>query len=452
MSKLDIKFNLKRPTTDKDSEVIFRVNIGNGETFNYPLKSKALDKVLRIPPSLWDKRNNTPIKVTKIPAKYVKYKATVEELYSIIHKINSLHSDILSVARLNDAKITREYLKKAYDEAFGVSKKTKTLVSIYLTTFIEDITNGVILTNKKTKYENGSIKPYNTLKNNLVMFDYLNELVTDFDSINQDWYDKFINFLYCEAEVIELDMEKEDYTPSSVGKYIKCLKHLMKIAFEKGVSRNTEYEKDYFVAPNMDSFAVVLNIEEIEQLSKLKLEGDELECRDIFLVGCYSGLRQSDFSRIKSHNFQKETDAQGKKITVLSITTKKTGTRVSIPVLENFLEIVTKYNFHLPTVTSFYLNKTIKTIAEKAGITKEVTYKTYKGGSANEVTVPKWKLIASHTCRRSAITNLYFHYKVEAERIMRISGHKDFTTFRKYISFGDTENVLAVAAMMTNKK
>ncbi|MCE5320666.1 MAG: site-specific integrase [Bacteroidales bacterium] len=452
MSKLDVKFNLKRTTTNKDSEVLFRVNCGKSETFNYPLKSKVLDKVLRIPPCLWDAKKQCPVPISKIPPKYIQYKATVDELASIINRIKSEHPDILSKARINGIQINKAYLRKSYDEIFGFAKNTKLLVSDFLTSFINDITKGIILTEKKTKYAEGSIKPYRTLKNNLIMFDCINGLKTNFDDINQDWYDLFINFLYNEAEWIELDLEKEEYTPKSVGKYIKCLKHILKIAYNKGVSRNTEFQKDYFAAPDMDSFAVVLNLDEIAQLAKLEIEGEELECRDIFLVGCYSGLRQSDFNRIKPQDFSVEKNSKGENVTVLSITTKKTATSVKIPVVTSFLELVIRYNYNLPSVSSNKLNKTIKTIAKEAGITQEITYITHKGGELKEITVPKWKLIASHTCRRSAITNLYFHYKVESERIMRISGHKDMKTFRKYIRFGDTENALAVAEIMSNKK
>lgn len=284
------------------------------------------------------------------------------------------------------------------------------------------------------------------------MFDCINGSRTNFNDIDQEWYDKFISFLYNEAEWVELDLEKEEYTPKSVGKYIKCLKHILKVAYNKNISKNLEFQKDYFVAPDMESYAAVLNFDEINQIALLKLDGEELECRDIFLVGCYSGLRQSDFNRIKTQDFSLEKNRKGEDVTVLSITTKKTATAVKIPVVTNFLELVKKYNYNLPSVSSNKLNKTIKTIAKEAGINKEITYNTYKGGELKEITVPKWKLIASHTCRRSAITNLYFHYGIEAERIMRISGHKDMKTFRNYIRFGDTENALAVAEKMSNKK
>jgi len=284
------------------------------------------------------------------------------------------------------------------------------------------------------------------------MFDCINGFQTSFDDIDEEWYNKFIKFLFDDAECIELKLEKDEYTPKSVGKYIRCLKHIMKMAYTKKVSNNIDYQQNYFTAPNKESYAVVLNVEEIKKLAILNLEGEELECRDIFLVGCYSGLRQSDFNRIKPNNFSIKKNSIGKDITILTITTKKTETTVTIPVIDSFLELVKKYNYNLPSVPSNKLNKKIKIIAQKAGICQDITYNTYKGGELKEITVPKWKLIASHTGRRSAITNLYFHYKVEEERIMRISGHKDIKSFRNYIKFGNTENALAVAEKMSNKK
>lgn len=451
MAKLDTKFNLKSPTAIKDSEVWLRVNCGQGETFIYPLKSKALDKVLRIPPLLWDSKKQEPLLLGKIPAKFTSYKATVGELFSVINSIKSAHPNILHTAIVNHKKINKVYLKESYDNLFGFTKvKKQPNVVDYLSMFVKDIESGVILTEKKTKYADGSIKPYRTLINNLKMFDFLNSMETHFNTINLDWYDDFINFLYDDAECIELELSKDEYTPKSAGKYIKCLKHLMKHAYEKELSSNTEYLKKYFKAPDKESFAVVLSIAEINQLANLKLKGTDMECRDIFLVGCYSGLRQSDFGNIKPAFFSEEDDG-GEKVTVLSVNTQKTTTAVKIPVVDNFLAIVKKYNYNLPSISSKVLNERIKKIAEQAGITDEVTFKSFKGGEQKEVVMPKWKLIASHTCRRSAITNMYLYYEIEAERIMRISGHKDYDTFRKYVRFGDNANAIEVGKKLTKK-
>lgn len=411
MSKLDPKFNLKRPTTDKDSEVLFRVNYGDGKTFTYPLKSKALDKVLRIPPTLWDSKKQQPIPITKVPQKYVSYKAALAELASMINKIKAHHSDVMNTARLQERKIDKAYLKESYDIYFGLKKKSKLLVSDYTITIIKYLEDGTILTKKSTRYKDDSIKPYRTFKRNLLMFDYLNEIETRFEDIDQDWYSKFVNFLYDEAECPELEMEKEDYTPSSVGKNIKCLTHVMSEAVNRNVCKNMEFKKKYFKAPNQDSFHIALDIDEIKALYSLKLDGEEKTCRDIFLIGCYSGLRQSDFSKIKSSNFtiEKGQGKNGEDIVILSITTKKTTDPVSIPVVTDFLQLVKSYEFRLPSISSIKLNKAIKIIAEKAGIVEDISFISYKGGIAKEVTTQKCKLIASHTGRRSALTNLYLH-------------------------------------------
>lgn len=452
MSKLDCKFQLKRPKTINDSEVWFRVNCGKGETFTYPLKSTALNKVLRIPPALWDIKKGEPIAVSKIPAKYISYKAVVNELFSIINKIKAAHSNILHTAIVSNIKVNKIFLKEEYDKAFGILKPKKTLVVLdYLDKFVKELEDGVVLTDKKTKYADGSIKPYRTLIHNIKMFDYLNEIQTTFDIIDSDWYDKFINFLYDETECIELKLEKDEYTPKSVGKYIKCLKRLMNYAYEKGFSTNAEFKKKYFKAPDKESYAVVLNVSEIELLAKLQLEGVDEQCRDIFLVGCYSGLRQSDFYKIKASDFATEKNSSGDDVTILTINTQKTATLVKIPVVNNFLNIVQKYNYNLPTITSIVLNERIKFIAEMAGITNDVSYISYKGGVQRQIVMPKFKLIASHTCRRSAITNMYFYYRIEAERIMRISGHKDYKTFEKYIRFGNTENAIIVGEQLKKK-
>ena len=40
---------------------------------------------------------------------------------------------------------------------------------------------------------------------------------------------------------------------------------------------------------------------------------------------------------------------------------------------------------------------------------------------------PRWELVASHTARRSCITNMYLTEKYSAQQMMSVSGHKTET-------------------------
>ena len=46
---------------------------------------------------------------------------------------------------------------------------------------------------------------------------------------------------------------------------------------------------------------------------------------------------------------------------------------------------------------------------------------------------PKWKMVSSHTARRTAITNMYLSGKYTTLQMMHVSGHKKEKTFYNYI-------------------
>lgn len=56
--------------------------------------------------------------------------------------------------------------------------------------------------------------------------------------------------------------------------------------------------------------------------------------RDLFLIGCYTGLRYSDFSEIQPANIAKDGNQQ-----YLNIRTQKTDERVVIPLKPKVIEI-----------------------------------------------------------------------------------------------------------------
>ncbi len=60
----------------------------------------------------------------------------------------------------------------------------------------------------------------------------------------------------------------------------------------------------------------------------------------------------------------------------------------------------------------------------------------------------KWELVASHTARRSCITNMYLSKKFSVQQMMSISGHKTESMFYKYVKLSLDEyadNVASVA-------
>jgi len=45
----------------------------------------------------------------------------------------------------------------------------------------------------------------------------------------------------------------------------------------------------------------------------------------------------------------------------------------------------------------------------------------------------RWEMVSLHTARRTFITNVYLSGKFSVEFMMKLSGHKKYDTFKKYV-------------------
>lgn len=163
--------------------------------------------------------------------------------------------------------------------------------------------------------------------------------------------------------------------------------------------------------------------------------------RDIFLIGYYTGQRISDYNGIKKEQI-KNFDGQE----VFEFTQQKTSKRLYVPVHSRIREIMEKrYNgFPPPKLNNPDLNEYIKKVGEKAEINELVTVTKNIGGKKTSENVPKYKLIVSHSARRSFCSNAYLS-KMPVIDIMSISGHSTEREFYKYIKVTPQERAVKIA-------
>lgn len=198
-----------------------------------------------------------------------------------------------------------------------------------------------------------------------------------------------------------------------------------------------------------------MNNDELQALYEMPLDGLEAQVRDLFLVGCYTCQRYSDYSALSANNFT--TTSRGTK--VVRLIQKKTNTPVVVPIMnDNLLRIAERYNFKIPSITDVILNRYIKDILKRLSETvpsllnTEVTKLTmrernmeergdveFMRNEDGEVIKYRYDLVTSHTARRSGITNLYLTGLFDIVQMMSISGHKDQRTFLEYIKLSSDE-------------
>ncbi len=189
-----------------------------------------------------------------------------------------------------------------------------------------------------------------------------------------------------------------------------------------------------------ESYSVYLPEDEILKIYFYKeLNRKEEVVRDYFVIGCLTGLRFSDFSRIEKSNFQDNN-------TVIRIKTQKTGKVVHIPVDKYVLEIMEKYNWKLPKCCCIQaFNGILRYLCKRIGFNEEIKCERTIGLKVVSNTKNKWEMISSHTARRSFATNMYKAGFMIAE-IMGITGHTSEKTFFQYIRFSNE----SVARSMIN--
>lgn len=245
-----------------------------------------------------------------------------------------------------------------------------------------------------------------------------------FEHINMDFYYDFVKF-----------MQGRGLSTNTIGNYIKKVKVFMNEATDRGINKNMEYLNRRFKAPEERADTIYLTQEEILRIYELDLSGNKKldEARDLFVVGCYTGLRFSDLKQIHRGNFIKDNRQ-------IRIKTQKTGEVVAIPVNRFVREIFQKYEGKLPTsITNLKLNSCIKEIGELAKISDNVLINITKGGKREQRSHLKHELICTHTARRSFATNSYLA-DVPTISIMKITGHSTEKAFLKYIRLTQEEN------------
>lgn len=353
--------------------------------------------------------------------------------------------------------------KHEEEEAYKrmVQAKEDADVILYLTNLIEGMKNGSLLIegkgrNRGEKYTVSTIKMWNNLLG--ILRRYNNEHPFTWSDIDKHFAVDFQNWL-----------ENEGYMAKSVNKYVGQFIALINRAYNDGKHTNVGASTSFIkkaVAEEKKATEIYLTADELNALYNMQLTGEDAIVRDVFIVGCCTCQRVSDYSNLKRENFT--TTARGTKVVKLKQT--KTRRNVVIPVLDDkLLKIAKKYNYQIPSVPDQVLNRYIKDICKRLSVNVKslavelptvLTMKerakeereeiSYKRDSHGRVVKPRYELITSHTARRTGITNLYLTGKFDVFQMMSVSGHKEAKTFKEYIKLSDEEIAEGIAEKMDN--
>jgi integrase len=315
--------------------------------------------------------------------------------------------------------------------AIATAKKESKEFLPLMMNFIEASEDGSRRSKKGTKITKGTIKTYKTVHALLTKFQKEKGRIV-FGRIDQAFYNRLVQFC-----------EEEGYTTNYTGKIIKVLKTYLEYAVKfQEVKLSKNYDAKDFVVLKEDIDEIYLTNEELMKMYHLDLEAmSEKYClaRDLFLIGAYTGLRVSDYTKLSEKNIDEHNGKQ-----FFKVIARKTGNEIIIPIAQIVHDIIDR-NGGLPkTMPDQKLNQLIKEVGESAGIDETIIQTKTIGGKKVESKFMKFDLIQSHTARRSFCTNAYLG-GLDTLSIMAVSGHKTESNFLKYIKVTKQEQADRIA-------
>ncbi|MEH6745803.1 MAG: phage integrase SAM-like domain-containing protein [Maribacter arcticus] len=233
---------------------------------------------------------------------------------------------------------------------------------------------------------------------------------------------------------------------NTIGKYIKCLKTILKNAKQFGLKVHPEVEFDGFRSTKEKTYFVTLNQDEIETIFNLDLsDSPYLEnARNWLIIGVWTGARVSDLLNFTSDNINNG---------FIEYQAQKTKQKIMLPVHWQVQSIIEGNNGQFPRkISNQRYNDWIKEISKKAGIVqlcKGAIYLVDPDKKGKKIKTPqrkvlgnypKWKLVSTHTARRSFATN---HYgKLPTPIIMSVTGHTTEKMLLAYIGKTPQDNAI----------
>lgn len=373
--------------------------------------------------------------------------------------------ELIDDVRLSDIRAAEA--QKEEEEKRRKAEEKKMTLSKYIEQYLKEIKAGARQTDSGKCYSPETIRTIVTSVNQWKAFQKKKHKVYDFDDVDMKCYYDFTTFLKTKTKKKGDEEVFAGYSINTVGKCIKQLKAILNAAETEGYHHNAIYKNKKFKGTRVEVDNVYLTKEELQKLMDLKFEkpGTGMEiARDIFMVGCWTAQRVSDYNNISKDSIQTlvkrsiedvpNPDKPGetmevikkKEITYISIRQQKTGAKVAIPCSTQLLEILKKYDFQMPHLEDQVINRYLKDLCKAAGIDDMVEIEETKGGTPKKVWKPKYDLVHTHTARRTGATLMYLS-GMDVYDIMKITGHSSPVMLKKYIK----ADQLTVVEKITDK-
>jgi integrase len=403
-----IRFYLTRPNGDASTTIFSRISYKGG-TLKYYTNEK-------IKPIQWS--------ATKGQAK-----PTAEIINVNLRQFEAIVDNAINAYK-NDNKQQHpslDKLRSVLDAAYKGQKDAKTFETYYIA-YLNEIKEGK-RTNEGINFGLRRIQDYaNTF-----------EHLTEFKAKVKGRYKREITFELLDdkfARDFKHYLETvQKHNPNTIAKVLKMLKAVIRAAIADNVIKDAALLTAKL--PSADTDDISLSIEQLQALSTAALDGTMKEIRDLFVVGCYTGLRISDLKTITTASLEGD---------FLEVVTQKTSHKIVIPLHDEVKRIVSEYGGKLPKPPSDqHLNVCIKQIcATIPQFNAMFTRRIVVEGKKTTEAIPLYAMVKSHTMRRTFATLMY-KAGIPTKSIMAVTGHKTEASFTKYLKLSNEEHAEIMA-------
>lgn len=345
----------------------------------------------------------------------------------------------------------------------------------WIETFISQCESGERLKRKSAKQiTDGTIRSYKGTLSQLRHYQEKRHRVLDFDDMTMDFYDDWRRFF----------LEKKDkagnsrpYSPNTIGRHVKNLKIFLYAAKDMHLTTTTEFENARFAVDSQDVENVYLTEERVQDLYQVDFTDagtierlmaiapndterrslkDQIarrtpellnQAKDIFVVGCLTGQRVSDYKRITVDMIRTLSDGND----YIYLQQTKTGKWIYIPLDIRVRAILEKYHGKLPSIYDQDLNERIKVVGRLMGWRENAGITELHGTMEVPTNKAFYECIKTHTARRTFATNAYKR-KISLSAIMIITGHSSERMLRKYLKLDNEERAMMAAAEFARAK
>lgn len=458
-----VQFELRKSKSDIGTLSVRIANralkIDTNVSLHIRMKPKDWVDAMQLPKNTFDQR---PVKELG----GMSYATLTEKLQKIKRTLTALE-DAGTLTKANAREVINEVLhEEVIEEAKkaeeSVKQADKPTFTEFVRQYIADCEAGTRLKQKSTrKVMPGTLKNYKGFLAQMEEYQKSRHCVVDWDDFTLDFYNDYKQFFI-----------EKNYSPNTIARHIKNMKTFLYAAKALHLTTRDDFTSAQWSADREDVDNIYIPTERLMQMADFDMssysemkeraaryakdanERDELthalkrdlyrrklsEARDIFVLGCLTGQRVSDYKRISRYMI--ETIVGERKF--LHVVQVKTGKDVYVPYTSLIGKILDRYDGDLPKIYDQHLNERIKVVGLLLGWVEPAGLQERRGLLQYPSKKRFCDAIMTHTARRSFATNAYKN-GIPLSAIMAVTGHSSEEMLKRYLKLNTKERAMLAA-------